>query len=229
VPFRTHEQFGELDVDLHLGRPATALDPKAREIVIGEPGDRLPYDMLVIATGAAARSLAGSDHLTGVHVLRTLDDAVALRAALDAHPRNVVVVGAGFIGSEVASGARSRGLDVTVVEAASHPLSRALGPDMGVACSQLHERNGTRLRTGVGVARLEGDGGVDKVVLADGTVLEADLVVVGVGASPVVDWLEGSGIALDDGVICDSTLATSLPGVYAAGGLHQADATAPAR
>lgn len=217
VVFRSPEQLADLEVDLHLGSPATALDPRSREIVVGRSDDRIPYDALVIATGAAARTLAGGAELAGVHVLRTLDYAVVLRAALDARPRSVVVVGAGFIGSEVASGARSRGLEVTVVEAADHPLSRSLGPDMGMACARLHERNGTKLRTGVGVARLEGGGVVDKVVLTDGTVLAADLVVVGVGASPAVDWLAGSGIELDDGVVCDATLATSLPGVYAAG------------
>lgn len=217
VGFRTRGHLAELDVELHLGRPATALDAQAREVAIGTAGDRIGYDALVIATGAAARALPGGEGLAGVHVLRTLDDAVALRAALDVRPRSVVVVGAGFIGSEVASGARSRGLDVTIVEAAVQPLTRSLGPELGVACARLHERHGTRLRTGVGVAGLEGAGSVEKVVLTDGTVLDADLVVVGIGARPGVGWLEGSGLDLDDGVVCDETLAASLPGVYAAG------------
>jgi NADPH-dependent 2,4-dienoyl-CoA reductase/sulfur reductase-like enzyme len=217
VEFRSRDHLADLGVELHLGRPATALDAAAREVEIGTAGDRIGYDALVIATGSTARALPGGEGLAGVHVLRTLDDAVALRSALDARPRHVVVVGAGFIGSEVASGARARGFDVTLVEAAEHPLTRSLGPELGVACARLHERNGTRLRTGVGVACLEGTGSVEKVVLTDGTVLDADLVVVGIGASPAVGWLEGSGLDLDDGVVCDERLATSLPGVHAAG------------
>lgn len=221
VGFRTPEQLAELGVDLRLGAPATALDPDAREVVVGG-ADRVGYDALVLATGATARTLPDGrapdgGAPDGVHVLRTLDDAVRLRAALDARPDHVVVIGAGFIGSEVASAARGRGIATTIVEAARLPLTRSLGPELGVACSALHARNGTVLRTGVGVDRIEGGARVEKVVLADGTVLDADLVVVGIGATPAVDWLEGSGIALDDGVVCDETLASSLPGVYAAG------------
>ncbi|KMS88797.1 pyridine nucleotide-disulfide oxidoreductase [Streptomyces regensis] len=212
--FRTEDQLSELDVELVLGTPATGLDTDSREVIAGR---RVAYDALVIATGARARTLPGSEQLSGLHVLRTLDDAKELRAALDSAPQHVVVVGAGFIGSEVASAARARGLAVTVVEAAQYPLTRSLGSELGVACSLLHERHGTRLRTGVGVAGLEGNGSVEKVQLTDGTVLEADLVVVGIGASPVVDWLEGSGVAVHDGVVCDETLASSVAGVYAAG------------
>lgn len=215
VQFRTGDQLEELGTRLLLGQPASALDPDAREVVAGDR--RIGYDALVIATGATARTLPGGDGLAGVHVLRTLDDAVSLRQALGARPRHVVVVGAGFIGSEVASGARKRGIDVTVIEAARYPLTRSLGSEMGVACSTLHELNGTVLRTGVGVARLVGEDAVEKVELTDGTVLDADIVVVGIGAIPSTGWLESSGIALDDGVVCDETLASTLPGVYAAG------------
>ncbi|MFD4250028.1 NAD(P)/FAD-dependent oxidoreductase [Amycolatopsis thermoflava] len=214
VQFRTEAQLAEMGVRLVLSTPATALDTDAREVVAGR---RFPYDALVIATGARARTLTGTEQYAGVHVLRTLDDANDLRRALDAGPRHVVVVGAGFIGSEVASAARARGLPVTVVEAARHPLTRSLGPELGAACSLLHERHGTRLLSGVGVAGLEGAGSVEKVVLTDGTVLEADLVVVGIGASPAVEWLEGSGVTLGDGVLCDETLASSVSRVYAAG------------
>jgi NADPH-dependent 2,4-dienoyl-CoA reductase/sulfur reductase-like enzyme len=215
VQFRTEDQFAELGAQLALGTPGTGLDPDGHEVIVGDR--RLGYDALVVATGAAARTLPGSEGLAGVHVLRSLDDAVALRTALDARPRHVVVVGAGFIGSEVASGACKRGLDVTIVEAARFPLTRSLGPEMGIACSMLHERNGTTLRTGLGVARLQGAGAVQKVELTDGTVLAADLVVVGIGAAPATGWLQDSGIALGDGVVCDAMLASSLPGVYAAG------------
>src|SRR5205823_10207888 len=150
--FRSEEVLrDELGVDLRLGTPATGLDTAAKEVRVGDAG--LSYDALVIATGAAARTLPGG--LNGVHTLRTLDDAVAVRAALDAGARTVVI-GAGFIGSEVASGARKRGLEVTVVEALPTPLVRAVGDVMGGACAALHQRNGTDLRCGVGVAALEG-------------------------------------------------------------------------
>lgn len=127
------------------------------------------------------------------------------------------MIGAGFIGSEIASGARKRGLDVTVVEALPTPLVRAVGEVMGSACASLHRRNGTELRCGTGVAALEGDGRVEQVILSDGTRLPADLVVVGVGATPAVEWLAGSGLRLDDGIVCDEYLYTGVQGVYAAG------------
>ncbi len=204
----------ELGVDLVLGAPATGLDTGVREVLVGD--DRVPYDALVIATGARARTLADSEDLAGVHALRTLDDAVAVRRELDRGVK-VVVVGAGFIGSEVASGARKRGLDVTVVEALETPLVRACGEAPGRWIAGLHEKHGTRLLCGNGVAGLHGSGRVRAVELTDGTVLDADLVVVGVGAIPNTEWLEGSGVAVGDGVVCDETLATSVPGAYAAG------------
>ncbi|AIJ24653.1 MULTISPECIES: NAD(P)/FAD-dependent oxidoreductase [Amycolatopsis methanolica group] len=213
--FRTADHLtGELGIDLRLGTPASALDTASRTVVVGR--DEIPYDVAVIATGARPRTLPGADGLAGVHTLRTLDDARAVRAALDAGARTVVV-GAGFIGSEVASGARKRGLPVTVVEAMPTPLVRAVGEAMGQRCAALHRANGTDLRCGVGVAGFEGDGRVERVRLSDGTAVEADLVVVGVGAQPATGWLAGSGVTLDDGVVCDATLATGGPGVYAAG------------
>lgn len=211
--FRSRDEFDELDVDLRLGQPATGLDTEARELVVGS--ERLPFNSLVIATGAHARTLPG-EPLRGVHTLRTVDDARAIRQALDAGARTVIV-GGGFIGSEVASAARKRGVDVTVVEAAELPLVRAVGQQMAGLCARLHARHGTRLLCGVGVDTIEGDGSVEQVVLDDGTLLRADLVVVGVGAVPTTGWLDGSGLAIDDGVICDQNLRTSSSGVYAAG------------
>ncbi|MFK4040105.1 NAD(P)/FAD-dependent oxidoreductase [Nonomuraea wenchangensis] len=213
--FRTEEVLrDELGVRLALGAPATALDTVARVVTAGER--EFGYDALVIATGAAARTLPGAGGLTGVHTLRTRDDALAVRSALDDGARTVVV-GAGFIGSEVASAARKRGLDVTIVEALPTPLVRAVGETMGRACGALHARNGTDLRCGTGVAAVEGDGRVERVRLTDGTVLPADLVVAGIGAVPATGWLAGAGLSLDDGVVCDETLFTGAPGVYAAG------------
>jgi NADPH-dependent 2,4-dienoyl-CoA reductase/sulfur reductase-like enzyme len=213
--FRSQELLsGELDVSLLLGEPATGLDTGAREVLVGERA--VPYDALVIATGARARSLPGAETLTGVHTLRTLDDAVAIRRALDAGARTVVI-GAGFIGSEIASGARKRGVDVVVVEALATPLVRAVGEVMGNACASLHRANGTDLRCGVQVTGFVGDGRVEGVRLSDGSLLDADLVVVGAGSIPNTDWLKGSGLTLDNGVTCDENLFTGVEGVYAAG------------
>jgi len=206
----------ELHIDLRLGSPATGLDTADRVVWVGS--EPIGYTGLVLATGAAPRTLPGSDHLAGVHTLRTLDDARRIRAALDAGARTVVV-GAGFIGSEIASSARQRGSTVTVVEALATPLARPVGEQMGVVLAGLHERHGTTLRCGVGVEAIEGVDSVEAVRLADGTRIEADLVVVGVGVAPTIDWLSGSGLQLDNGIVCDQTLQTSAPGVYAAGDL----------
>lgn len=213
--FRSGDFFtNELQVDLILGSPATGLDVSRKALLVGDR--RLSYDALVIATGSELRHLPNSEHLDGVHGLRSLEDSRSIRAALDAGAKTVII-GAGFIGSEVASSARRRGLDVTVVEALATPLVRAVGTAMGGAIASLHERNGTSLLCGTGVKAVEGNGHVERVVLNDGTVLEADLVVVGIGVSPCTGWLENSGVALDNGVLCDETLWTGVPGVYAAG------------
>ncbi|GAB2869749.1 NAD(P)/FAD-dependent oxidoreductase [Nocardioides pacificus] len=212
--FRTAEAMSELRVVLRLGTPATGLDTGRRVVLVGD--EEIGYDALVIATGAHPRMLPGADGLAGVHALRTLDDSLAVREALEAGARTVVV-GAGFIGSEVAATARKRGLEATIVEALPTPLVRATGRQMGAALAALHERNGTTLRCGVGVRAIEGDGRVERVVLEDGTSIPADLVVVGIGVIPSVGWLEGCGLTLDNGIVCDENLWTGVPGVYAAG------------
>lgn len=213
VPWHRDEaKLAALDVDLRLGCPATALDTAARRVEAG--GEWIGYDALVIATGTAARTLPGV--LPGVHTLRTLEDARAIRAALDGGARTVVV-GAGFVGSEVAAAARRRGLPVTVVEALPVPLAHAIGAEMGAVVSRLHEANGARLRCGVAVTGVDGDGRVERVRLSDGVELPADLVVVGIGAVPGTGWLRSSGLDVGDGVACDETLCAGPPGVYAAG------------
>ncbi|MEN8674063.1 FAD-dependent oxidoreductase [Nocardioides sp.] len=218
-PFRTEEHLRtELGVELLLGRPATRLRHADRVLEVGDTEVR--FGALIIATGGTAISLPGTEGLEGIHCLRTLDDAVAVREALDTRAR-VVVVGAGFIGSEVASAARKRGLPVTVVEALDVPLVRSVGPEAGRVCAELHAANGTDLRCGSGVQRVEGTAGrVSSVHLGDGTVLEADLVVVGIGVRPATEWLQDSGIELhgrDGGIVCDDLLRTSLDDVFAAG------------
>ncbi|MFE3323691.1 NAD(P)/FAD-dependent oxidoreductase [Streptomyces sp. NPDC059176] len=213
------ESDGEdLQVEWRLGVPAVGLDRGERAVRLAD-GEAVPADGFVIATGAAARTLPGGGDLGGVHTLRTLDDARALRADL-ARGGKLVVIGGGFIGAEVASTALGMGLDVTVVEAASTPLAGPLGEAMGGVVSTLHADHGVRLLCGVGVFGLAPDSGgrrVAAVLLQDGRRIAADTVVVGVGARPCVDWLEGSGIALGDGVTCGADGRTSLAGVVAVG------------
>jgi len=206
--------YEELGVELVLGRRATGLDLAARAVAL-DGGERVPFDGVVLATGSAPRTLRDTPDLDGLFVLRTLDDALAIRARLDEGPR-VVVVGAGFIGSEVAATCRLRGLDVTVLKALPAPLVRGLGPKLGAVCGELHRDHGVDLRLGVGVAGFDGDARVERVRLDDGTAVEADLVVVGVGVGPVTDWLADSGLTIDNGVVCDETLLAA-PGVVAAG------------
>ena len=212
---RDQGQYDGLGVTWHLGRRATALDPSARTVTLDD-GEPLAYDGLVIATGATPRWLPGSEGLAGVHVLRTLAECLALRAELEGASR-LCVVGAGFIGAEVAASARVRGIDVTVLEALPAPLARAFPAELGAACAALHLDQGVDLRCGVTVAGFEGNGRVTGVRLGDGSVVEADVVVVGIGVVPETGWLESSGLTLDNGVVCDSTCATSAPGVVAAG------------
>ncbi|OXM47138.1 NAD(P)/FAD-dependent oxidoreductase [Amycolatopsis alba] len=214
----------EFGVELLLGNPADGLDTVAREVSVA--GETVAYEALVIATGATARRLPGSDGIAGVHALRTAEDALAIRAALDSGARTVVI-GAGFIGSEVAAAARKRGLSSTIVEALDVPLARSVGAEAGAVCASLHWEAGTELRLSAKVTGLESDGGaVTGVRLATGEVLPADLVVAGIGVTPATGWLAGSGIPLhesDGGVVCDATLSTGVPGVYAAGDVAHAE------
>lgn len=213
--FRTEDALRtDLDVDLRLGTPATGLDPEQRVILAGD--DTVPYTAAVLATGATARTLPGLPALSGLHTLRTLDDARALRTAIQPGSR-VVIVGAGFIGSELACSARRMGAEVTLVEAAQVPFAAAVGDELAPAIAALHTRHGTDLRCGVTVTGIDGDDRVRAVRLGDGSTLPADVVIVGVGATPAIDWLRSSGVKLDDGVVCDETLQSSAPGVYAAG------------
>jgi NADPH-dependent 2,4-dienoyl-CoA reductase/sulfur reductase-like enzyme len=210
------ESEGEdLGAEWLLGTRATGLDRRDRAVRLSD-GREVRADGIVIATGAAARTLPGSEGLAGVHLLRTLDDARALRDEL-ARGGRLVVIGGGFVGAEVASTAYALGLDVTVIEAAPTPLAGPLGETMGGVVSGLHADHGVRLLCGVGVKGLSGERQVNAVLLEDGRSVPADTVVVGVGARPCVEWLEGSGVALDNGVKCGVDGRTSLAGVVAVG------------
>ena len=232
------ESLADLRLTWRLGARAVGFDAASRTVRLAD-GERLAADGVVIATGARTRTLAGAEGLAGVYTLRTLADSLAIRSEFDAAPQRVVVVGAGFIGAEVAATARGRGLEVTMVEMAETPLERVLGAEMGKVCAEVHRDQGVDLRTGVGVEALVGSpeaaespqapGGeqraddpstcarrVRQVALTDGTRLDADVVVVGVGVIPNTEWLEGSGLRIDDGVVCDET-CLAAPGVVAAG------------
>ncbi|MGC0342519.1 NAD(P)/FAD-dependent oxidoreductase [Streptomyces sp. SLBN-8D4] len=205
----------DLRAEWLLGVRAVGLDAPQRAVRLAD-GSEVRADGVVIATGAAARTLPGTHGLAGVHTLRTLDDARALRDELALGGR-LVVIGGGFVGAEVASTAYALGLDVTVVEAAPTPLAGPLGETMGGIVSALHADHGVRLLCGVGVKGLRGESRVEAVLLEDGRSFPADIVVVGVGARPCVEWLAGSGLALDDGVTCGADGRTRLAGVVAVG------------
>ena len=212
--FRSPDQLIDQDIAVHVNTAATALDLASKTIVTDDQS--WPYDHLVIATGARARRLPGTDGLGGIHTIRTLDDSRRIREALES-ASSVVVVGAGFIGAEAAASARHLGCEVTVVEALPAPLVRAVGEDVGAACSGLHAEYGTELACGVGVKGLEGDDHVRAVLLDDGHRIEADLVIVGIGVIPNTEWLEGSGIDVSNGVVCNEFLMPGPDGVYALG------------
>jgi NADPH-dependent 2,4-dienoyl-CoA reductase/sulfur reductase-like enzyme len=209
-----------LGLEFRLGRRATGLDLDARTVRTDD-GDVLHFDGLIVATGAAARPLPGTEGQPAVRTLRTLDDCLAIRQTLVSagDGARVVVIGAGFIGSEVAATCRGLGAEVTVVEALPTPLGRVLGDEMGEACAGLHRAAGVTVRTGAGVDGVTSTPGADPpavVHLGDGTDLDADLVVVGIGVVPATSWLEDSGLTLDNGVVCSETLFAA-DGVVAAG------------
>nr|WP_030256598.1 FAD-dependent oxidoreductase [Streptomyces violens] len=204
--------FASLGIELELGRSVTGLAADAHE-VLTDAGP-VPYDRLVIATGAEAMTLPGSEGVPGVHVLRTLDDAERLRPVLAAQQR-IVVVGAGWIGAEFTTAARETGCEVTVVEAADRPLAGALPEEVAAHMARWYAAAGATLRTGTRVAAVQ----EGAVLLADGTSLPADAVVIGIGSRCATDWLAGSGVELceDRSVRADERLRTSVPDVYAVG------------
>jgi 3-phenylpropionate/trans-cinnamate dioxygenase ferredoxin reductase component len=222
--FREASHYAGLSVRLVNGT-AKSLDVASQMVELSD-GYRLGYDGLIIATGVRPRRLGSGHDLAGVHVLRGLADVAALRTAFDAASGatgRVVIVGAGFLGMEVAAAARGLGLHVTVVDPLPEPMIRQVGPVVGAMVAALHRRQGVVVRTGTGVTGLVGSaeagdrtGRVTGVALDDGSTLPADCVLVAIGAAPETEWLAGSGLSLGDGVECDEYLAAA-PGVYAAG------------
>lgn len=215
IALRDAGTYDDLDIDLRVDSAATGLD-LARRVVHTAAGEELQFDGLVIATGSAARWPGSLPRREGMYTLRCLDDAHALRRDLARAPR-VAVLGGGLIGAEVAATARGLGLDVTIIESQPVPMSRALGVEVGEFLADRHRDHGVDVRCGRSVVAVEGADRVEALVLEDGSRIAADVVVIGVGADPVTDWLVSSGLALDDGVVCDAACATSAPGVLAAG------------
>ncbi len=211
----------DLEIDWLLGERATSVDLSSN--VLGLRGDdSISFDGLVIASGATPRRLSGQPDLAGVHVVRSLDDSLGLRADLDAGPDRVVVIGAGFIGAEVAATCRRRGHAVTIVEPLEQPLVRVLGQEIGRAIASVHRAEGVDVRLGIGVDALDGTDRVETVLLSDGSRLDADIVVVGIGVEPNTAWLERSGVPVDNGVVADSTCLVA-PGVVACGDVARWD------
>ena len=215
VALKPREWYDEKDIALRLGSAVVGLDTAERTITLDD-GTVLGYDELVIATGLVPRRIPAFPDLEGIRVLRSVDESMALREHASA-ARHAVVIGAGFIGCEVAASLRSLGVDVVLVEPQPTPLASVLGEQIGGLVARLHRGEGVDVRLGLGVAEVRGQECVDTVVLTDGTELSADLVVVGIGSRPATEWLEGSGIEVDNGVICDEAGRTSAPHVWALG------------
>jgi 3-phenylpropionate/trans-cinnamate dioxygenase ferredoxin reductase subunit len=209
IGLTTTEKLAANRITLVAGERAAALDVEGRTVVL-ESGSRLRADGVVLATGTSPRWLPGTQARAGIHVVRTVEQGLALRAALEnlGGTGRVVVIGAGFIGGEVASSAVSMGLDVTILEALETPLSPIVGEEMGAVLADLHRAAGVDVRTGVTVAGVgfDGDGAADAVELADGTRFEADVVVVGIGVVPNTQWLEDCGLEIGNGVVTDASL-----------------------
>ena len=215
VTLKPAEFYAENNITVLLGNGAKSVDTEARTLTLAD-GSELSYDELVIATGLVPKRIPSFPDLPGIHVLRNFDESLALRQDAKAAKR-AVVVGAGFIGCEVAASLRKLGVEVTIVEPQPAPLASILGQQIGDLVTRLHRAEGVDVRCGVGVSEVSGDDRVRKVTLSDGTELDTDVVIVGIGSHPGTGWLEGSGLELDNGVVCDETGRASAPHVWAIG------------
>jgi len=215
VTLKPREFYDDNKITLALGSAVRSLDTGAQTVTLDD-GSLLEYDDVVIATGLVPRRIPSFPALPGIHVLRSFDESMALREEAGA-ARRAVVVGAGFIGCEVAASLRGLGIDVVMVEPQPEPLASVLGAQIGALVSRLHRAEGVDVRTGVGVDSVTGRDRVEKVALTDGSELDTDLVVVGIGSRPATDWLEGSGVEVDNGVVCDRVGRTNAPHVWALG------------
>ncbi|CDQ46886.1 NAD(P)/FAD-dependent oxidoreductase [Mycolicibacterium neoaurum] len=215
VVLKPQEFYDEARITLRLGNGVTAVDTAAKTLTLAD-GSTLGYDELVIATGLEPKRIPSFPDLEGIRVLRSLGESAELREHASS-ARKAVIIGAGFIGCEVAASLRQLGVDVVIVEPQPTPLASVLGEKIGALVTRLHEAEGVQVRCGVGVDSVSGDGKVEKVVLSDGTELDADIVVVGIGSRPVTGFLDGSGVEVDNGVVCDSAGRTNVEHVWAIG------------
>jgi NADPH-dependent 2,4-dienoyl-CoA reductase/sulfur reductase-like enzyme len=215
VTLKPAEFYEENDITVLLGKGARSVNTDAMTVTLTD-GSELGYDELIIATGLVPKRIPSFPELPGIHVLRSFDESLKLRREADS-ARHAVVVGAGFIGCEVAASLRGLGVDVVLVEPQPAPLASVLGERIGSLVARLHRAEGVDVRCGIGVGEVLGTDKVEKVVLSDGTELDADLVVVGIGSHPATAWLEGSGVAVDNGVVCDAAGRASAPHVWAIG------------
>ncbi len=215
VTLKPAEFYDEHNITMLLGKGARSVDTDAKTVTLTD-GGTIGYDELIIATGLVPKRIPSFPDLPGIHVLRNFDESLKLRSEADS-ASSAVVVGAGFIGCEVAASLRKRGIDVVLVEPQPAPLASVLGEQIGELVARLHRAEGVDVRCGVGVAEVLGTEKVEKVKLSDGTALDADLVDVGIGSSPATSWLEGTGIEVDNGVVCDAVGRASAPHVWAIG------------
>jgi 3-phenylpropionate/trans-cinnamate dioxygenase ferredoxin reductase component len=215
LQFHDQEYYAKAKVDLHLGSAAERLCLDDRELVL-QSGSRLKADAIVIATGARARPFPPHRCTSKVHLIRDLDDALRLRGLLKPGKR-LAIIGGGFIGSEVASTGARMGLEVTLIEAAAVPFERIFGPQIAARITELHWNAGVQLTCGIGVDRIDASAVGQRLFLSDGRFVEADIVVAGLGSQPNVEWLNLSGIRLENGIVCDERGSTGIPQVYAAG------------
>lgn len=215
VVLKPQEFYDEGNITLRLGSAAQSVDPAAKALTLAD-GSTLEYDELVIATGLEPKRIPSFPDLEGIRVLRSIGESAELREHA-ATARRAVIIGAGFIGCEVAASLRQLGVDVVIVEPQPTPLASVLGEKIGSLVTRLHQAEGVDVRCGVGVASVAGTDKVEKVVLSDGTELDADMVVVGIGSHPVTGWLDGSGIKVENGVVCDAAGRASAEHVWAIG------------
>jgi NADPH-dependent 2,4-dienoyl-CoA reductase/sulfur reductase-like enzyme len=215
VTLKPREFYDDNNITLTLGSAVRSLDAGAQTVTLDD-GHQLEYDEVVIATGLVPRRIPSFPSLPGIHVLRSFEQSMALREEAG-KARRAAVVGAGFIGCEVAASLRGLGVAVVMVEPQPEPLASVLGEQIGALVSRLHRAEGVDVRTGVGVDSVTGQDRVEKVALTDGSEVDTDLVVVGIGSRPATDWLEGSGVEVDNGVVCDRVGRTSAPHVWALG------------
>lgn len=215
VTLKPAEFYEENDITVLLGKGALSVDTAAQTVALSD-GSAIGYDELIIATGLVPKRIPSFPDLRGIHVLRSFDESLALREEARS-ARRAVVVGAGFIGCEVAASLRGLGVEVALVEPQPSPLASVLGEQIGELITRLHRAEGVDVRCGVGVSEVSGTDRVEKVILDDGAELDADIVVVGIGSRPATEWLDSSGIELDNGVVCDTHGRASAPHVWAIG------------